>query len=197
MASKADRHILLGKLALFALALLPFVLLGWSAFTDDLGPNPVETLQRKTGIWAFNFLMLTLVVSPLREVAELPWLARFRRMLGLFAFFYGSLHLLSFVVFDHAFDLGGIAQDILDRRFIAVGFAAWVLMIPLAATSANWVIKALGSRRWQTLQRLVYMVGILAAIHYFWLSKGTALLWPIGYASLLALLFGWRVWKRV
>ncbi|WP_295002318.1 protein-methionine-sulfoxide reductase heme-binding subunit MsrQ [uncultured Dechloromonas sp.] len=196
MASSADRNIFLGKFVLFVLALVPFVLLGWETFNDQLGPNPVETLQRRTGIWTFNFLMLALSISPLRDISGLSWLVRFRRMIGLFAFFYGLLHLFSFVFFDHSLELAGILQDIRDRRFIAVGFLAWLLLLPLAATSSNWAIKLLGGRRWQVLQRLAYVVAVLGAVHYFWLSKGTALLWPIGYATVLAVLFGWRILKR-
>jgi sulfoxide reductase heme-binding subunit YedZ len=197
VATKADRKLLLGKIVLFALALVPIVLLGWAAFNDDLGPNPVETLQRKTGLWTFNFLMLTLAVSPLRQMMELPLLIRFRRMLGLFVFFYATAHMLTYIGFDQNFDLGGIVQDIIDRRFITVGFAAWVLMLPLAATSTNRIIRWMGGERWQALQRLVYVVGVLGAIHYLWLAKGVALLWPIGYAALLTTLFGWRLAKRV
>lgn len=196
MAANTDRNLLLGKFALFALALAPIALLALAAFSDELGPNPVEMLQRKTGIWTLNFVMLTLAVSPLRSIAELPWLIRFRRMLGLFAFFYGTLHLLTYLVFDTDLDPGGILEDIVERRFITAGFAAWLLMIPLAATSADRMIRWIGGKRWQALQRVIYMVSILGTIHYFWLVKGTALLWPIGYAAFLSLLLGWRIWTR-
>ena len=192
-----ERALSLGKILLFGGGLLPAVLLGWEAYRDQLGPNPVETLQRTTGAWAFNFLLLTLAVTPVRQWMGWPWLIRLRRMLGLFAFFYASLHLLAFAVFDHDLDLAGIADDIVERRFITAGFAAWLLMLPLAASSTKRVIRGLGGPRWKALHRLVYVVLGLAVIHYLWLAKGSALLWPIAYAMVAGLLLGWRLIRRL
>ena len=184
------------KLALFLLALLPLGRLLWAAWTGDFGPNPVEFVQRWTGTWTFNFLLLTLCITPLRVWTQWHWLLRLRRMLGLFTFFYATLHFLSFIGFDHSFDVDAIARDIFKRPFITVGFAAFVLLIPLAATSNQWAIRKLGGRRWQELHRNVYLIGILACVHYFWLVKATALLWPLAYSVALALLLGWRVRER-
>ena len=184
------------KLALFLLALLPLGRLLWAAWTGDFGPNPVEFVQRWTGTWTFNFLLLTLCITPLRVWTQWHWLLRLRRMLGLFTFFYATLHFLSFIGFDHSFDVDAIARDIFKRPFVTVGFAAFVLLIPLAATSNQWAIRKLGGRRWQDLHRNVYLIGILAAVHYFWLVKATALLWPLAYSVALAFLLGWRVRER-
>jgi sulfoxide reductase heme-binding subunit YedZ len=184
------------KLALFLLALLPLGRLVWAAWTGDFGPNPVEFVQRWTGTWTFNFLLLTLCITPLRVWTQWHWLLRLRRMLGLFTFFYATLHFLSFIGFDHSFDVDAIARDIFKRPFVTVGFAAFVLLIPLAATSNQWAIRKLGGRRWQELHRNVYLIGILAAVHYFWLVKATALLWPLAYSVALAFLLGWRVRER-
>ena len=184
------------RLALFLLALLPLGRLLWAAWNGDFGPNPVEFVQRWTGTWIFNFLLLTLCISPLRVWTQWHWLLRLRRMLGLFTFFYATLHFLSFIGFDHSFDVDAIARDIFKRPFVTVGFAAFVLLIPLAATSNQWAIRKLGGRRWQELHRNVYLIGILAAVHYFWLVKATALLWPLAYSVALAFLLGWRVRER-
>jgi sulfoxide reductase heme-binding subunit YedZ len=184
------------KLALFLLALLPLGRLLWAAWTGDFGPNPVEFVQRWTGTWTFNFLLLTLCITPLRVWTQWHWLLRLRRMLGLFTFFYATLHFLSFIGFDHSFDVDAIARDIFKRPFVTVGFAAFVLLIPLAATSNQWAIRKLGGRRWQELHRNVYLIGILGAVHYFWLVKATALLWPLAYSVALAFLLGWRVRER-
>ena len=184
------------KLALFLLALLPLGRLLWAAWTGDFGPNPVEFVQRWTGAWTFNFLLLTLCITPLRVWTQWHWLLRLRRMLGLFTFFYATLHFLSFIGFDHSFAVDAIARDVFKRPFVTVGFAAFVLLIPLAATSNQWAIRKLGGRRWQELHRSVYLIGILACVHYFWLVKATALLWPLAYSVALALLLGWRVRER-
>ncbi|MGE5470328.1 MAG: sulfite oxidase heme-binding subunit YedZ [Bacteroidota bacterium] len=191
-----NRQLALLKGALFLTCLLPFDRLLWATWTGDFGPNPVEFVQRWTGSWTFNFLLLTLCVSPLRTITKLHWLLRLRRMLGLFVFFYGVLHFLSFIGFDHDFAIDKIARDIVKRPFVTVGFAAFVLLVPLAATSNQWAIRRLGGRRWQELHRSIYLIGILASIHYFWLVKATALLWPIGYAGALGLLLAWRVGER-
>lgn len=193
-----NRQLALIKAALFALCLAPAGRLLWAAWSGDFGPNPVEFVQRWTGTWSFNFLLLTLCVTPLRSLTGLHWLTRLRRMLGLFCFFYVTLHFLSFIGFDHSFAVDEIARDVLKRPFVTAGFAAFVLLIPLAATSTNWAIRKLGGRRWQDLHRSIYPIAIIACIHYFWLVKATALLWPLAYSLAVALLLGWRVraWRR-
>lgn len=185
------------KAVLFLASLLPFSRLAWDVAHGDLGANPVEFVQHFTGTWTFNFLLFTLTVSPLRAITRLHWLLRLRRMLGLFTFFYASLHLLSFVGFDHAFDIDEIARDIFERPFVTVGFAAFALMVPLAATSNAWSVRRLGGRRWQELHRSIYLIGILAALHYFWLVKVTAILYPIAYSLVLGILLAWRVRERL
>lgn len=184
------------KIALFALCLLPAMRLLWAAYTGDFGPNPVEFVQRWTGTWTFNLLLITLCVTPLRAITQLHWLTRLRRMLGLFCFFYATLHFLSFIGFDHDFMIVEIAKDIVKRPFVTVGFAAFMLLIPLAATSSNWAIRKLGGRKWQELHRSIYLISILACVHYFWLVKATALLWPLAYSAAVAVLLGWRIRER-
>lgn len=190
-------HFNTAKVTLFVLALIPLARLAWGLSAGDLGPNPVETLQHKTGIWALNFLGFTLCITPLRQLTGQASLLRLRRMLGLFAFFYATLHALTYVVFDAGPELAQIASDILARRFLTAGVAAWLVMLPLALTSFNRAIRMLGGARWQALQRGVYLVAVLAVVHFYWLSKGTALLWPMGYALGLALLFAWRIGKAM
>lgn len=186
------------KTTLFLACLLPLLPLGIAAWSGDFGPNPVEYLQRWTGTWAINFLVLTLCVTPLRVSLGWPWLGRLRRMLGLYCFFYALLHFLAFIGFDHGFAVDDIARDIFKRPFVLAGFAAFVILVPLAATSNQWAIRRLGGRRWQELHRSVYPVAIIACVHYFWLVKATALLWPILYSATFALLLGWRAreWRR-
>jgi len=184
------------KAALFFVALLPLVRLLWAAYTDNFGPEPVEFVQRWTGTWTFNFLLLTLCVSPLRAWTQWHWLLRLRRMLGLFTFFYATLHFYTFIGFDHAFSVDAIAKDIVKRPFVTIGFAAFVLLIPLAATSNQWAVRKLGGHKWQELHRNIYLIGILAAVHYLWLSKISALLWPLAYSVALGLLLAWRVSER-
>ena len=190
------RQLGLIKIAVFILCLLPLGRLLWAAYSDDFGPNPVEFVQRWTGSWTFNLLLITLCITPLRTITQWHWLLRLRRMLGLFCFFYACLHFLSFIGFDHAFVVEDIAKDIYKRPFVSVGFAAFILLIPLAATSSNWAIRKLGGRKWQEVHRSIYLIGILAALHYFWLVKATALLWPLAYSVVLAILLGWRIRER-
>ena len=182
------------KPVLFALALLPFARLLYGAFADTLGPNPAEALIRGTGDWVLRFLCLTLAVTPLRQWANLPALARYRRMLGLFAFFYCVLHFLSYAWLDMSLSLEQIARDIPKRPFALVGFTALLLMIPLAATSFNRAIKALGAARWQKLHRLVYAIVLLGLLHFFWMkaAKHNFGEWSI-YAAIIAVLLGWRL----
>lgn len=186
------------RAGLFLLCLLPAGRLLWAAWTGDFGPNPVEFVQRWTGDWTFNLLVLTLCVTPLRTATGWHWLLRLRRLLGLFTFFYAVLHFLAFVGFDHAFAIDEIARDIVKRPFVTVGFAAFVLLVPLAATSSQWAIRRLGGRRWQSLHRSIYPIAILACLHYFWLVKITAVLWPLAYALAVGWLLLWRAraWQR-
>lgn len=184
------------KMVVFILCLLPLGRLLWAAYTDDFGPNPVEFVQRWTGSWTFNLLLIALCVTPLRTMTQWHWLLRLRRMLGLFCFFYACLHFLSFIGFDHSFEVDEIAKDVFKRPFVSLGFTAFVLLIPLAATSNNWAIRKLGGRKWQELHRNIYLISILAALHYFWLVKATALLWPLAYSVALAVLLGWRIRER-
>jgi sulfoxide reductase heme-binding subunit YedZ len=178
----------IGKPLVFLLGLLPLAGLFW----QGLGVNPVETLTHHTGEWGLRLLLITLAITPLRRITGWAWVVRFRRMLGLFAFFYASLHFATYLVFDQFFDLPAIAQDVLKRPYITVGFAAFLSLIPLAVTSTNAMMKRLGGRRWQRLHRLVYLIGLLAILHYLWLVKAD-LTRPLAYAVVLALLLGYRV----
>lgn len=179
----------------FMLCLLPLGWYGWGAWHDTLGANPIEAVTRGLGSWTLNFLLITLAVTPLRKLTGWHMALRLRRMLGLFVFFYAVLHLTSYLWFDQFFDWGEIAQDILKRPFITVGMAAFILLVPLAATSNAFAIRRLGGRRWQALHRTVYAMAILAVLHYFWLVKAD-LTQPLIYAGLLAWLLGIRAWWR-
>jgi sulfoxide reductase heme-binding subunit YedZ len=182
------------KPVLFALALLPFAWLVYGAATNNLGANPAEYLIRSTGDWTLRFLCLTLAVTPLRAITGTPALARFRRMLGLFVYFYVVVHFLSYSGFDMGFDLGEIAKDIAKRPFILVGFSGFLLLTPLAATSFNCAVKALGARRWQMLHKLVYLIAGLGILHFFWMRAAKRNFAEVAvYASILAVLLGWRV----
>ena len=173
--------------------LLPLVWLAFGAWADRLGANPIEYITRATGDWTLRLLLLTLAVTPLRQVTGWHWLVRLRRMLGLYAFFYASLHLLIYVWLDQFFDIEGIVKDIIKRPFVTIGFAAFVLMLPLAITSTHGMVRRLGGRAWQRLHKLVYAVGVLGVAHYWWLVKKD-LTEPIFYAIILSLLFGVRLW---
>jgi methionine sulfoxide reductase heme-binding subunit len=179
------------KVAVFLAALIPLARLGWKAYRQMLGANPIEVITRSTGDWTLIFLMLTLSITPLRKLANQPWLIRFRRMLGLFAFFYAALHFTTYIWLDKFFDVNDMVKDIGKRKFITVGFTAFVLLIPLAATSTAFMIRRLG-KRWQTLHRLIYVSGIAGVIHYWWLVKADVRK-PQYYAIVLTLLLGYRV----
>jgi sulfoxide reductase heme-binding subunit YedZ len=200
-AAPARRSLLLhaaAKPAVFALALLPFAWLFYGAWADQLGPNPAEALIRGTGDWTLRFLCLTLAVTPLRQWTRQPALARFRRMLGLFTFFYVVLHFLSYSWLDMGFDLNDIARDIPKRPFALVGFTAFLLMIPLAATSFNRAVKALGAARWQALHRTVYAIVLLGLLHFFWMRAAKHNFAEVAvYAAVIAVLLGWRVAQRI
>ena len=184
------------KPLLFVVALLPFAWLLYGAITNHLGANPAEYLERSAGDWTLRFLCLTLAVTPARVITKLPSLARFRRMLGLFTYFYVVLHFLAYSWFDMGFDAADIAKDIAKRPFILVGFTAFVLLTPLAATSFNRAIRWLGAKRWQTLHKLVYVVAGLGILHFFWMRAAKHNFAEVAvYAAILAVLLGWRVWQ--
>ena len=185
------------KAALFALCLVPLAQLGWLAWADGLGANPIELITRHLGTWTLNFLLITLAVTPLRHLSGWHWLLRLRRLLGLYAFFYALLHFLTYLWLDQFFDWASIARDIAKRPFITAGFTAFVLLIPLAATSNAAMVKRLGGRRWTQLHRSVYAIAILACVHYFWLVKITAIQWPLLYAAAVVALLGWRARERM
>lgn len=188
----------LAKPLVFVLSLLPFVYLLWAALFDQLGANPAEALVRSTGDWTLRMLCLVLAVTPLRVLMANPALARFRRMLGLFVYFYAMLHLLSYSGFDMAFDVTDIAKDIAKRPFILVGFSAFVLLTSLALTSFNRAIKALGAKNWQRLHKSVYLVAGLAILHFFWMRAGKNDFAEVAlYAAILATLMGWRAWRNL
>ena len=183
------------KPIVFLVCLLPFIRLGYGAFTDGLGANPAEFLIRATGDWTLRFICIVLAVTPLRVMTKLNGLARYRRMLGLFAYFYVVVHLLSYSWFDMGFDIGDIAKDIAKRPFILVGFAAFVLLTPLAATSFNRAIKAMGAKRWQMLHKLVYVIAGLGLLHFFWMRAGKNNFNEVFvYVAIVAALLLWRVW---
>ena len=176
------------------LCMLPFLWLLYSAITNQLGANPAEALIRATGDWTLRSICIVLAVTPLRTVTNTPQLARFRRMLGLFVYFYVVVHLLSYSGFDMGFDVGDIVKDIIKRPFILVGFLAFVLLTPLAATSFNRAIKALGAKRWQLLHKLVYVISGLGLLHFFWMRAGKNNFNEVFvYAAIVAVLLGWRV----
>lgn len=191
----SPRQIAAIKAVVFAAALLPAALLAWDAWHDALGANPIEAVTRGLGDWALNFLLITLTVTPLRRYTGLTWLLRLRRMLGLYCFFYASLHLTCYLWLDQFFDWMAIAKDILIRPFITVGVCAFALLLPLAATSNNAMIRRLGGRRWQSLHHSVYAIAILAVLHYAWMVKRD-LAWPLAYAAVAAVLLGLRaLWR--
>jgi len=183
------------KPILFFLGLVPLGFLIWKGMQGHLGANPVETINRYTGDWVLRFLLITLAVTPLRRMAGWNRLLRFRRMFGLFAFFYATLHFLSYVWLDQFFVIDDIIKDVAKRLYITVGFTCFVLLIPLAATSTNGMIRRLGAGRWQRLHRLVYFIAIGGVVHYLWLVKSD-LTQPLIYGVILALLLGFRRWGK-
>lgn len=186
------------KPLLFSVCLLPFAWLFYGALANTLGANPAEALIRSTGDWTLRFLCITLAITPLRLLSSQPALLRFRRMLGLFAFFYVVLHFLAYAWLDMGFDLQAIVKDIPKRPFALVGFLAFVLMLPLAATSFNRAIKALGAKRWQTLHKLVYGIVLLGLLHFFWMRAAKNNFAEVAvYAVVIALLLGWRIVHRL
>jgi sulfoxide reductase heme-binding subunit YedZ len=180
------------RVFVFLLCLVPLGILVFRALTANLGANPVEFIQHATGDWTLRFLVITLCITPFRKLLKLPDLIRFRRMLGLFAFFYACLHFLTYLGPDQSFDLAAMWKDVAKRPFITMGFAAFVLLIPLAITSTAGWIRRLGGRRWQMLHRLIYISAICGVIHYYWLVK-SAVLRPLTYAAIVAILLLWRL----
>jgi len=182
------------KPLLFAICLLPFAWLVYRVFANQLGANPAETLIRTTGEWTLRFICIVLAVTPLTVISNTPMLLRFRRMLGLFVYFYVVTHLLSYSWFDMGFDVLEIAKDIATRTFILVGFAAFVLLTPLAATSFNTAIRAMGLKRWRLLHQLVYVISGLGLLHFFWMRAGKNDFAEVFmYAAFIALLLVWRL----
>jgi sulfoxide reductase heme-binding subunit YedZ len=185
-----------GKILLFAVCLVPLGWLARRAWNQDLTANPVEYITHFTGDWTIRLVVATLTVTPLRKLLDRPGLIRYRRMIGLFAFFYGSLHFVTYLCVDKFFDFPAIAKDIGKRPYITVGFTAFVCLIPLAVTSTAGWIRRLGGKRWQRLHRLVYVTAVAAVIHYYWLVKSDIRL-PALYGVLVAVLLGYRLgaWK--
>jgi sulfoxide reductase heme-binding subunit YedZ len=179
------------KVVAFLACLGPAGLLIWKGFHDQLGANPVDVITRSTGKWTLTFLLITLSVTPLRKLTSSPWLVRFRRMLGLFAFFYGTLHLTTYVWLDKSFDVSAMLHDIAKRRFITAGMTAWTLMLPLALTSTAGWIRRLGGKRWQRLHRLIYFSATAGVVHFIWLVKAD-LRRPLTYGAVLAGLLAFR-----
>lgn len=174
------------KAVVFALCLAPIAVLGWRAWNQDLSANPIEFITHFTGDWTLRFLLFTLAITPLRKIFVLPDLIKFRRMLGLFAFFYGTLHFTTYIWLDKFFDIQEMLHDVAKRPFITMGFLSFVLMIPLAITSTTGWIRRLGGKRWQLLHRLVYISATAGAIHYYWLVK-SAVTRPLTYLGLVVL----------
>ena len=183
------------KLVLFVNALVPLALLLWDAYHKNVGANPLEFVTRTTGMLTLVFLFLTLAVTPARKITSLNWLVKFRRMLGLFAFFYVSLHLLTYIWFDRFFNFRSMVSDIAQRPFIAVGMAGFFLMLPLAITSTNKMVKRLGGKRWGRLHRLVYLAGIAGVIHFWMLVKSDTRL-PLTFGFILLLLLVHRLFIK-
>jgi len=184
------------KVLVFAFCLLPLALLGWAALHNGLTANPIEYITHTTGDWTLRLIVITLAITPLRKIVGQPDLIRFRRMVGLFAFFYGCLHFTTYIWLDKFFDLHDMWKDIAKRPFITVGFLAFVLMIPLAFTSTAGWIRRLGGKNWQTLHRLIYVTAIAGVVHYYWLVK-SAVIRPLTYGAIVAVLLLWRIADRL
>jgi sulfoxide reductase heme-binding subunit YedZ len=185
------------KAVVFVVCLLPALFLGWRFYTQELGANPLEYITHFTGDWAIRLIAAGLAITPLRKLLHLPDLIRFRRMIGLYAFFYAFLHFLTYLWLDRLFDLRDVTKDIAKRPFITVGFAAFLLLLPLALTSTKGWIRRLGGKRWQMLHRLVYLSAVCAVVHYYWLVKSDVRL-PLLYASIIGALLLYRIvmWAR-
>jgi sulfoxide reductase heme-binding subunit YedZ len=189
--ARSARRIL--KPLVFLVALVPLGLLVFDAFTDRLGANPIEEIQLRTGRWALRFLLITLSVTPLRRISGWNELIKYRRMVGLFAFFYASFHLGNYIGLDMFFDVGDIVEDIVEHPYITLGMTAWLMLVPLAVTSTRGWVRRLGGKRWNQLHRLIYVAAIAATVHYLWAVKKDTYL-PLVYLSVFVLLFAWRIW---
>jgi len=187
-----NRGIVLLKVAVFLGCLGPLAYLLWGYHADDLGANPIEVITHTTGRTTLVFLLITLSITPLRSLSRQPWLIRLRRMLGLFAFFYGCLHFTTYIWLDQFFDWANMVKDVQKRPFITAGFTGFVLMIPLALTSTGWAVRKLGGKRWQWLHRLIYLSATAGVIHFLWLVKKD-ISEPLIYAGVLALLLLYRI----
>ena len=190
MTPRGRKHLL--KPLVFLTCLGPLATLVWKLTQQNLGANPVDVITRSTGKWTLTFLLITLTISPVRKLAGMPWLIKFRRMLGLFAFFYGSLHLMTFVWLDKSFDVQAMLHDIVKRKFITAGMTAWACMLPLAITSTTGWIRRLGGKRWQKLHRLIYLSAAAGVVHFIWLVKAD-LRRPLTYGAILAVLLAYRL----
>jgi methionine sulfoxide reductase heme-binding subunit len=184
------------KPVVFLLCLLPLVALGGRALHGELTANPIELITHATGDWTLRFLVITLCITPFRKILHIPELIRFRRMLGLFAFFYACLHFTTYIWLDKFFDLSEMWKDIAKRKYITVGFSAFLLLIPLAVTSTAGWIRRLGGKRWQMLHRLIYFSASLGVIHYYWLVK-SAVIRPLTYGAIVAILLLWRLFASL
>jgi sulfoxide reductase heme-binding subunit YedZ len=184
------------KPVVFLLCLFPLAGLGWRALHGELTANPIEFITHATGDWTLRFLVITLCITPFRKILHIPELVRFRRMLGLFAFFYACLHFTTYIWLDKFFDLSEMWKDIVKRKYITVGFSAFLLLIPLAVTSTAGWIRRLGGKRWQQLHRLIYLSALLGVIHYYWQVK-SAVIRPLTYGAIVAVLLLWRVFASL
>ena len=180
------------KALIWTACLMPLARLGYKALTDGLTANPIEFITLSTGTWTLVFILATLSITPLRQVTGWNWLIKLRRLIGLFAFFYGLLHFTTYIWLDKFFDLNDMARDVLKRPFITAGFCAFALMIPLAATSTARAIRKMGGRKWALLHRLIYVSGIAAVVHFWWKVKADARQ-PKIYAAVLIVLLAWRI----
>lgn len=196
MTAKLMNDTTFQRQVIFVNALIPALLMSWDWSQGTLGANPVEFVTRATGVMTMVFLVLTLLVTPLRKIAGWNWLLKHRRLIGLFAFWYGLAHLLTYVIFDRDLKLQTVPGDVWQRPFIAVGMLSFVLMVPLAVTSTNAMIKRLGGKKWAALHRLTYVVAIGGVIHY-WMIVKSDLRWPILFAVLVALLLGYRAAAKI
>jgi methionine sulfoxide reductase heme-binding subunit len=184
------------KPVVWLLCLTPFALLIYDGFTDNLTANPIEKITNDTGIWTLRLIVAGLAITPLRWLTGINQLINYRRLVGLFAFFYGCLHFTTFFFFDHQFDFAGMWQDVLKRPYITAGFTAFVLMIPLAITSTTGWIRRMGGKKWNLLHRLIYITALAAVLHYFWKVKLDATN-PVYYGLVVAALLGFRIWRNV
>lgn len=182
-----------GKPLVFLICLIPLGLIAYDAATGGLGANPIEALELRTGRWALRLLAVTLAVTPLRRISGWNELIRYRRMLGLFAFFYATLHLATYFGLDMFFDLGDIVEDVVEHPYVTIGLLTWLLLLPLAITSTRGWVRRLGGKRWAMLHRLIYVAAITGTVHYLWAVKKDTYL-PLVYLTIFAVLLGWRLW---